>query len=499
MFLAIITRYPLLTHERAGADSYFNHGLAQSISSNGYAYWILNPLSFFGLYPYSYPSANAFLIAGISELTIFDIEYSILFEDIIFSLIAVFVSWCIAKTLFNNPVFIFLSCFFFSFMPKIIEYTYWMTSGRSVMAILFPYFILYLFKINENKNFYNKKYIFLALLILFLFIYSCTHRSFYTIFLLIPPVLVILLIEKYKNLLRIKINNVKYQYLLILLIVIIAFLLQYIMPEYFFKVQAGVAKYSKFGFFTGLPEFINYILNFIINYSGKCGIFLFMSIFCINITLSKCNGKIILGSIIILIPFLNYSEYVSIYFYSFIGIAIAAGTYHIIKKINISRRIIFLIISLILILSLIFAIYMVDRWSHQKLNRTDYDWIQEDNIFTTAIWLKEYCPPDEISSAGHLPAFIATTYAGLNSPIKYPESFRFEWNSMNEFLKKPQEPYRIVEIKYNDSNPSYFFEDIKYYGKSTYFDVEEYPLAEIIHNEKYLIYNNGYELIWFIK
>src|SRR3990170_905857 len=48
--LAVAMRFPRTEHE-VGVDSFFIHNLATNIRDNGFAEWILSPLSFLGWYP----------------------------------------------------------------------------------------------------------------------------------------------------------------------------------------------------------------------------------------------------------------------------------------------------------------------------------------------------------------------------------------------------------------------------------------------------------------
>jgi len=61
VLLNVALRYPTTSHE-VGVDSFVIHGLANSISENGYAKWVVHPLSIFGFYPYSYPSGVPYLL-----------------------------------------------------------------------------------------------------------------------------------------------------------------------------------------------------------------------------------------------------------------------------------------------------------------------------------------------------------------------------------------------------------------------------------------------------
>jgi len=62
----ILFRYPLDVGHELGADTTFVHTLATGIMQDGQAAWILHPLSYFGLYALSYPSAIPFTLASTS-------------------------------------------------------------------------------------------------------------------------------------------------------------------------------------------------------------------------------------------------------------------------------------------------------------------------------------------------------------------------------------------------------------------------------------------------
>src|SRR5207249_10837586 len=62
----ILFRYPFDVGHELGADTTFVHTLATGIIQQGRATWILHPLSYFGLYALSYPSAVPFTLASIS-------------------------------------------------------------------------------------------------------------------------------------------------------------------------------------------------------------------------------------------------------------------------------------------------------------------------------------------------------------------------------------------------------------------------------------------------
>ncbi len=65
IFLAISLRYPMVPHER-GWDSFFIHGLVNTLNHKGTFSWWVHPLSPFGLTPFSYGSAVPVLLSVFS-------------------------------------------------------------------------------------------------------------------------------------------------------------------------------------------------------------------------------------------------------------------------------------------------------------------------------------------------------------------------------------------------------------------------------------------------
>ncbi|MCK4444918.1 MAG: hypothetical protein KAW09_10255, partial [Thermoplasmata archaeon] len=75
--LSILLRFPRTPHS-VGVDAFMMQGLANTIVEDGHAAWIIHPLSYFGLYPLSYPSGGIFIPASVDILTGYPSEVSIL-------------------------------------------------------------------------------------------------------------------------------------------------------------------------------------------------------------------------------------------------------------------------------------------------------------------------------------------------------------------------------------------------------------------------------------
>src|SRR3989442_15357638 len=85
--VTVLYRYPLGLGHEAGSDTTFIHSLASSIVERGVAAWILHPLSYFGLYALSYPSAMPFLFGSLSEVGGIPVEGAILLIGLVFAVV----------------------------------------------------------------------------------------------------------------------------------------------------------------------------------------------------------------------------------------------------------------------------------------------------------------------------------------------------------------------------------------------------------------------------
>ncbi|MEE9115998.1 MAG: hypothetical protein V3U09_03790, partial [Thermoplasmata archaeon] len=134
----LIYRYPIgITHE-VGADTTFIHSLANSLSQEGYAKWVLNPLSFFGLYALSYPSAAPFLISMISEMAGMSIEFTILILGTFFGVIGSVSSFLVAREIIKDERYAFIVALLFSLAPLFLKDTTWVGSSRGFVVAFLP-------------------------------------------------------------------------------------------------------------------------------------------------------------------------------------------------------------------------------------------------------------------------------------------------------------------------------------------------------------------------
>jgi len=168
--LNLVLRYPRTPHE-TGIDSFFIHTLATNIATDGYAEWILNPLSFFGLYPLSYPSASPFLIAGFSVASGLPLEVTILVLSTLFGVLGMLTSYVMGRELKNDDLFAFSVAFLYSVAPRFLTFTLWTASSRNLFMALAPIFVWAILRTYRRRDAKHA-----ALLASFLLVLMATHR-----------------------------------------------------------------------------------------------------------------------------------------------------------------------------------------------------------------------------------------------------------------------------------------------------------------------------------
>jgi hypothetical protein len=164
VFASLAMRFPG-DHE-AGVDSFAIHTLAQSIVSSGNAAWILNPLSYFGWFPVSYPSAGPFLLACMSSETGTDVEATILLSSMLLGLLGILTSFLMAREFRPDSYFALTVAFVYSFAPRFLAFNLWQASTRNIFMALLPLFVwamLRFYRERSPKNLFVASLMFLLL------------------------------------------------------------------------------------------------------------------------------------------------------------------------------------------------------------------------------------------------------------------------------------------------------------------------------------------------
>jgi len=166
----ILFRYPLDVGHELGADTTFVHTLTTGLVQDGHAAWILHPLSYFGLYALSYPSAMPFTFASMSLLGIAS-EASMLLFGWIIAVVGGFGAYLAARSVRRDDVFALLVATLFSLTPYYLKDTFWVGSSRGFVVGLVPIMVLLL-----SGHLRTRRFLWFVLAIVLIVLLTSIHR-----------------------------------------------------------------------------------------------------------------------------------------------------------------------------------------------------------------------------------------------------------------------------------------------------------------------------------
>jgi len=326
LLLNIIFRIPLTPHGRDTVDSAFIWSLANSISISGVIKWALHPLSFFGLYPLSYPSGSPVVLSFTSQVTGVSIETTILIFGFILGILGMLGSYSMALKIKNHYLFAFFTSFSFSTAPIFIELTSWSASSRNLFLALFPLFLWAVFWFNKKKTYLNKQ---LLLIITFWLTLMAAHRISFLIALVLISLTLAKILWSIKDETHIiyytnKLSE-KSRFLFFILLFLIAFTLQFSGIGFY----RGIWYDYQSGALSQGSSLFNLLLNLSTNYIGQLGILIPIGLIGFFILLRK-NKKDFNDSFIICLLMLSASilalgTYVAPFLLPIISLLIASG------------------------------------------------------------------------------------------------------------------------------------------------------------------------------
>src|SRR6267378_1426266 len=149
--LNLAFRYPTSEHE-AGADSFVFHGLAQTVVDAGYAAWLVNPLSLFGLYPLAHPSGSILAVALTTEVGGTTAEGSILLLDFLCAILGTLGAFVMAREIKPDNRLALLIAFLFSTAPRFVSSLEWQVPTRSLFTAIVPIFVWSLLRLRRSAS-----------------------------------------------------------------------------------------------------------------------------------------------------------------------------------------------------------------------------------------------------------------------------------------------------------------------------------------------------------
>ncbi|NPE27878.1 hypothetical protein HNV12_07880 [Methanococcoides sp. SA1] len=365
LLLNMIIRFPSISHER-GIDSFSIHLLANSLSIFGEARWWLDPWSIFGLYPYSYASATAFSLSGLSQLLGIDMEYSILIYCVLLGFLSIFTMYLFASLISEDFLFKYLSALFFSISQGILVYTTWEVSGRGIFMVSLPLFAYLVFKMEYKFLTY-----FTLTIIMFISLFSSHHYAYFTI----PFLLVYIVLSIFRRVdfhIKPLLTSSIYSTLLIISIAIPFSLGLFI--EYGSRYSWLIVSFVTLTRWIGplIPFCIAGIVYSIFSVEKRKinWYFLLSFLFFVPMFFSQTYGKFLLVMFVII--FISYS---------FVNIFYVATVRE--KK---SKILAYLVI--LIIISCSFSSF----YNHSRTSDTSSSWYMSDQTYSCGMWTRDYIP-----------------------------------------------------------------------------------------------------------
>ncbi|MCK4949694.1 MAG: hypothetical protein KAS60_06385 [Thermoplasmata archaeon] len=387
ILMNLLFRYPVeITHE-VGADTTFIDSLASSLSNEGYAKWVLNPTSLFGLYALSYPSGVPFLLSEFSQMSGVSIEGTIFFFGIVLGIIGALGAFLVSRELFQNEAFAFLVALLFSLAPFFLKDTTWVGSARGSVVALIPIVLWLLIRATKS---HDSRFFALSIAI---FLVACSlHRMGFLMVFFFISFFFVSSIHKVTQ--RIRFALVNYERLFRVFGTVLAlsgflfvFYVQILFPGYGgFNI---VEVYGRGAFFEG-TDHGTVLLNMGVNFVGKVGLAIPIALVGLLLYVWKrpkrIDEKFVLVVILLLVPFLSLRDYISEFLILFF-VLMAVFTLVYVQKRNVRwSRVLIVSAVVFLVISVAFSWVMKDYWRDKYVSDTPIS----ESTFDTAMYVETY-------------------------------------------------------------------------------------------------------------
>lgn len=481
-----------------GVDSFLMHMMINSLTEYGYAKWVLHPLSFAGLYPYSYPSSVLFLFSGIQQTTGLQVDSVTSIYDIFLATFSIFSMYLMASSFIDDDFFKHLVAFIFSTSPAIVSYTTYTIVTRILVLVLMPLLICILL----NRMHIGKKTVLVLVLILFLFV---THHLCYFILPTVTIYIILRILQKLKvHSFIIRKAPETHNHIVSILIPVAVLLISFSIPFVFKRFLEGGSRYD-----ISIPAYIRYV--------GPLIIYSISGIFYLIFKQKKSfNEWLLLLSIVVLTAFMYIPTYLKWFVPVVLIPAAGIGIINSLKN-QTKKQYITSLLIIILFTQTIFTGYYQFLHAYQD---HEYDARHiEESTFKTGSWIKKFVEGNSISNdklfsyrisavsdtTHFLVPFTpsAATYGFIDINLslyeRYPfssEEFWFDgyegpdtaeylWGDIHSLLKSPED----FEIKY-------VVENVKAKGNIVWnHAIFSSKVIELAHEES-LLYDSGNIKIW---
>jgi len=469
ILVSVALRYPLLDHERFQTDSYFIHGLSQSIVDEGQAKWTITPMSYLGLYPFSYPSGVPFLISEISVMTGASVEVSILFLNVLLAVLFCFVLLCLGREFLVRPEYALLVVLFGLLGARFIDTTYWNASARGAGIVLMTMLVFVFFKASSSRK--NSLY---ALGILTCVVCFATHRM--SVLIVLYGLAFAIAALSYRIVstgVNKRLRKTAVGVSMLLGAAAMFTTLGYVeLLDFTFR-----STYGEGGVFDFEPAILAMSLNAAVSYTHQIGFIIVPAVFGLVVLFRKPRLSYVnffpIAVLLAFVPLVGSGLYISMLVAPFIAIL---GVYFIsVQWISGKRRrVTTVLLALLVAGSFVLPVWSVDRWN-TMFDQPGESIIVENEVFSDANYL-------DVTAPG---VFALSSQENL--------LLKLSVNSRTYFLKSG-----IPEITSGDIDPGYVAERIRpsdadfpailqrwYFYEDTYF-VDGFILGLMLSGVRYV-------------
>lgn len=510
---SIVMRIPPEPHE-IGSDSFANHLLADSISRDGYAKWIVHPLSFFGLYPLSYPSGGIFFLSAMSQSMNINMEYTILLSSLLIGIMGALFVYILAKDIKNDTFFAFSVAMLFSASRIFLGWTTWTFTTRGMFIAIFPLILWSLIKMYNTNH--KHKYIFL--LLLFSAILGTVHRMiFFIIAIIFTSWFISIFLYKLLQCYSISKKAISFYSLLFMIFLISPLVYPIYAPDFEYLSKAGY-------FFQGTGFYIVF-LNLGAWYAMGNGILLILvplgvlsQLYLLYKEKAEFPNVFFLITLLLCLPFLMDLKYMRTFMILIISIFIGFGFVELIgmfDRIKLKRKTTVVILVVILLGSLMIPMVITVHKTAPSLTCPSY---MHEQTYNTGLFMGKYCNGSFTSDnvIGRMAGAISGT---LIPPLLNTDFFNFSTNmrqtSIESFIRYRGNMFTlddpIIGGKYYLGRYEYYiyqrpFDDplgqrlwraqqIRYVLVNIH-DTTEKPFLKSIHENINRVYDDGFEYIY---
>jgi len=386
VLITIVFRFPIGVDHEMGSDTTFVHTMANSITQDGYAKWILHPSSYFGLYALSYPSAapfvlsSAFLVSGVS------IEGIVFAFGQILAVIGVLSAFVMAKLIRDDDIFAHSVALLFTLAPFYVKDTTWVASSRGFVVALLPFFLLLLIKHMKTKDI---RYLILSLAV-FLILGSMHRMGFLVILIFIAYILALPLHLVTQ---RLRFSLVKFEKPLrfaLVILAMVAFLSIFYLQFQFPGISgASVVEQYETGVLLSGSDFVSLLINMSVSFVGRVGFLLFLAPIGLIVYIWKrpkeSVDKFLLLVVFIFLPMLSLRDYIIEFTIPIFTLLVVVGALSMTMLLRKRRQLSSVFLAGLLIASGVFAWETKDRWRDYYIT----DKPIPDAVYDAALYLEE--------------------------------------------------------------------------------------------------------------